>query len=150
MPSSMVKSRISAPCFALQIGSYNILLPFIDWSVPFSQQWVYSTWQTQWWSLKCCHFLFRSPERKSQHFLAICWWWHFYFTIVFSILRNPFLQYHGPFCRFVVLRSAVFIDSRFKRIYIYLWFNIYPNISMLERRWSWIHMEPPEQASWDI
>ena len=30
-----------------------------------------------------------------------------YFTIVSGILRNPFLQYYGPFCCLVVLPSAV-------------------------------------------
>ena len=62
--------NIFTSCFARQTGSACIFLPVIDWFSPISQGGGISGYGTLWWSHKCCHFLFCSPNRKCPHFPA--------------------------------------------------------------------------------
>ena len=60
-------------CLARQTGSASIFLPVNDWIVPFSPKGGFSGCWTLWWSRKCRHFLFCSPNRKCQHFPVRNW-----------------------------------------------------------------------------
>ena len=68
--SKMLALPVSLAFFACQTRSVSILLPFIDWAMPFSQEGGVWEYRTQWWSSKWLHFLFCLPNRKCQHFPA--------------------------------------------------------------------------------